>query len=374
MSQTDILNASSAQVARTARFHKLQIADVRRETPDAVSLAFTVPDDLAEAYSFVPGQYLTLRTKLDGEDVRRSYSICSAPSDGELRVALKRVEDGVFSTWANTSLAAGDSLDVMTPTGRFGIQPDSTARRVYAGFAAGSGITPVLSLARGLLATEPDSSFFLFYGNRSVGDMLFREMLEDLKDQFMERFSIFHVFSKEQQDIPALNGRLDAEKIRTILLHVLPTETLDHVFVCGPSGMTDDALSVLQDAGVAEDKIHIERFISTFSGKPRLRQKITSEQAAQTGVVATLIVDGKRADVNVAEEETLLDAALRSGLDLPYACKGGMCSTCRAKVTEGKAEMTLNFSLEKWEVDAGFVLTCQAHPTTEHVTVDYDAM
>ncbi len=353
------------------RFHSLTIADLRRETPDAVSVAFTVPPALTADYAFHPGQYLTLRATVAGEDIRRSYSICSGPDDGELRIAVKRVPGGAFSTWANEALAPGHSVEVMTPTGRFGLAHEPGAARIHVGFAAGSGITPILSIARGVLAREPASRFFLFYGNQSLRSMLFREALEELKDRYLGRLSVFHVLSQEEQDIPVLNGRIDAARVRLLLRHIVPAASVDHVFLCGPTGMLDEIEPVLAELGIPNDRIHVERFVSAGGGVPRPRPAPTSAPPRYT---ASMIVDGNRRDVPIAEGETVLDAALRAGMDLPFACKGGMCSTCRARVVEGAVEMTVNYSLEPWEIQAGFVLTCQAHPTTARVVIDYDAV
>jgi ring-1,2-phenylacetyl-CoA epoxidase subunit PaaE len=352
------------------RFHRLAVSDLRRESSDAVSLTFAVPQELADAYSFAPGQYLTLRTTMDGEEVRRSYSICSGPDDGELRIAVKKVDGGAFSNWAADDLKAGDQLDVMTPTGRFGIAHAPDEARVYVGFAAGSGITPILSIVKGVLAREPNSRFFLFYGNRSTGGMLFREALEELKDRFMQRLSVFHVISGEEQDIPILHGRLDGDKVRVLLRSLVPASSVDHVFICGPAGMSEDIEATCRDIGIAENRIHVERFVSEFGGRPR--PKAVVQVTAPPKAMASLIVDGKRRDVPVAEEESILDAALRAGMDLPFACKGGMCSTCRAKLVEGEARMEVNYSLEPWELNAGFILTCQARPVSDKVVVDYD--
>jgi ring-1,2-phenylacetyl-CoA epoxidase subunit PaaE len=352
------------------RFHRLAVHDLRRETADAISMTFAIPKELAGDYSFAPGQYLTLRTILDGEEVRRSYSICSGPDDGELRIAVKKVDGGAFSNWAAEDLKAGDELDVMTPTGRFGVAPAPEEARIYVGFAAGSGITPILSIVKGVLAREPQSRFFLFYGNRSTSGMLFLEELEELKDRFMQRFSLFHVISGEEQDIPILHGRLDGEKVRVLLRSLVPAASVDHVFICGPIGMSEEIEATCRELGLAEDKIHVERFVSEFGGKPR--PKKTVEADASPNALASLIIDGKRREVPVAEGEAILDAALRVGIDLPFACKGGMCSTCRAKLVEGKAEMELNYSLEPWELQAGFILTCQARPCSDKVVVDYD--
>ena len=353
------------------RFHRLAVNDLRRETPDAVSLTFAIPEELADDYSFAPGQYLTLRTTMDGEEVRRSYSICSGPDDGELRIAVKKVDGGAFSSWAADELKAGDELDVMTPTGRFGVAPAPDEARVYVGFAAGSGITPILSIVKGVLAREPDSRFFLFYGNRSTSGMLFREALEELKDRFMQRLSLFHVISGEEQDIPILHGRLDGEKVRVLLRSLVPAASVDHVFICGPTGMSEDIEATCREIGIAEDRIHVERFVSGVR-RQAAPESDRARRARRRRRWPSLIIDGKRREVPVAEGEAILDAALRAGMDLPFACKGGMCSTCRAKLVEGEAQMEVNYSLEPWELKAGFILTCQARPCSEKVVVDYD--
>jgi ring-1,2-phenylacetyl-CoA epoxidase subunit PaaE len=356
--------------AAAPRFHRLAVADLRREASDAVSMTFAIPTELAADYGFRPGQYLTLRTMLDGEEVRRSYSICSGPDDGEIRIAVKKVDGGAFSNWAADELKCGDELDVMTPTGRFGAIPPAEAARIHVGFAAGSGITPVLSIVKGVLAREPDSRFFLFYGNRSTANILFLEALEELKDRFIDRISIFHVISGEDQDIPILHGRLDGAKVRVLLRSLVPAESIDHLFICGPLGMSEEIEATCRDIGIGEERIHVERFVSEFGGKPRPKTAIVAD--APPKAIASLIIDGKRREVPVAEGEAILDAALRAGVDLPFACKGGMCSTCRAKLIEGEAPMDINYSLESWELEAGFVLTCQAKPSSERVVVDYD--
>jgi ring-1,2-phenylacetyl-CoA epoxidase subunit PaaE len=352
------------------RFHRLTVSDLRRESADAVSMTFAIPGELASDYGFVPGQYLTLRTTLDGEEVRRSYSICSGPDDGELRIAVKKVDGGAFSNFAADELKAGDELDVMTPTGRFGIAHAPGQARLHVGFAAGSGITPLLSIMKGVLAREPHSRFFLFYGNRTTGGMLFREALEELKDRFMQRLSLFHVISGEEQDIPILHGRLDGDKVRVLLRALVAASSVDHVFICGPVGMSEDIEATCRDLGIERTRIHVERFVSEFGGKPRPKAMVAA--SAPPKAMASLIVDGKRRDVPVAEGEAILDAALRAGMDLPFACKGGMCSTCRAKLVEGEAQMEVNYSLEPWELEAGFILTCQARPLSDRVVIDYD--
>jgi ring-1,2-phenylacetyl-CoA epoxidase subunit PaaE len=260
----------------------------------------------------------------------------------------------------------------MTPTGRFGIAPAPEQARTHVGFAAGSGITPILSIVKAVLAREPDSRFFLFYGNRTPDGMLFRAQLEELKDRFIERLSVFHVISGEEQDIPILHGRLDGEKVRVLLRALVPAAQVDHVFICGPAGMSEAVEATCRELGIADERIHVERFVSEFGGRPRPKAVVAA--SAPPKAIAALIIDGKRREVPVADGEAILDAALRAGLDLPFACKGGMCSTCRAKLVEGTAEMELNYSLEPWELKAGFVLTCQARPTSDRVVVDYDQM
>src|SRR5258707_3105296 len=275
----------------TPRFHRLAVNDLRRESADAVSLTFTIPTELADNYRFAPGQYLTLRTTMDGEEVRRSYSICSGPDDGELRIAVKKVDGGAFSNWAAEELKTGDELDVMTPTGRFGVAPAPEQARLYVGFAAGSGITPILSIVKGVLAREPDSRFFLFYGNRLTSGMLFLEELEELKDRFMQRFSLFHVISGEEQDIPILHGRLDGDKVRVLLRSLVPAASVDHVFICGPSGMSEDVETTCREIGIAEDRIHVERFVSEFGGRPRAKKVVST--SAPPKATGALIIDGK---------------------------------------------------------------------------------
>ncbi|MGM4888324.1 1,2-phenylacetyl-CoA epoxidase subunit PaaE [Tardiphaga sp. 20_F10_N6_6] len=357
-------------MSHTPKFHRLAVDDLRRETSDAVSMTFAIPEDLEQDYAFAPGQYLTLRAMMDGEEVRRSYSICSSPDDRELRIAVKKVDGGAFSNWALEQLKSGDELDVMTPTGRFGIAHAPEQARIHVGFAAGSGITPIMSIIRGILAREPQSRFFLFYGNRTASGILFLQALEELKDRFMGRLSVFHVLSQEEQDLPILYGRLDHDKVSILLRAMVPAKAIDHVFICGPVAMSEEIAATCTELGVATEHIHVERFVSGLGGKPRPKPVVAPE--APPKAVAALIVDGKRKDVPMVDGESILDAALRAGMDLPYACRGGMCSTCRAKVVEGDTQMDVNYSLEPWELEAGFVLTCQAHPVSERITVDYD--
>ena len=345
-------------------FHALRIAALRHDTADAVVLTFDVPDALRQAYRFTPGQYLTLRAEIDGHDIRRSYSLCSAPDEPGLRVGIKRVMGGAFSTWANTALKPGHTLQVMTPDGRFGMTPDPAAARCFAAFVAGSGITPVLSLMKALLAGEPASRFFLFYGNRSTDSIMFRSEIEDLKDRFLARLSVFHVLSREEQDIPALNGHLDPDKLRS-LQAMLPK--VEHAFVCGPQPMIEGLPAVLTELGIPH--VHVERFTPSADARPR---PAPVAPTAKPLAIVTIVYEGARVDIPVAAGEAIIDAAIRAGRNLPFSCKGGMCCTCRAKVLEGKVEMAVNYSLEPWELAAGFVLTCQARPVTERVVVDFD--
>ncbi len=353
-----------------ATFHPLRIAAVHTETDDAISLSFDIPDALRPRFAYRPGQYLTLRTTLGGRDVRRSYSICSGLDDPALRVAIKRVDDGVFSGWAHQALAPGHTIDVLPPQGRFTVPIGPDIAQHILAVAAGSGITPVLSIVKTVLARQPRSRVTLLYGSRSTAQILFRDELEALKDQFMHRLSVTHVLSREQQDIPILNGRLDAAKITDLLPRPLPVLAL----LCGPGALIDAATEALAACGMARDSILAERFAPAFERDGQPARATPPRPPAATNAVntATVIADGVSTRIPLTAGETVLDAALRAGLDLPYSCRAGMCSTCRARVTEGAVTMDVNYGLEPWETASGYVLTCQAHPTTPHVTVDYD--
>jgi len=355
-------------------FHRLKISDVRRETPDAVSIAFAVPSNLHEAYKFHPGQHLTLRTDRDGEDIRRSYSICTGLDDGELRVAIKRVEGGAFSTLCNELFKPGDEIDVMTPQGRFGVMPDPFTARNYLAIVAGSGITPILSLLRSILAREPKSRFALIYGNRSTPDIIFKEALEDLKDRFVDRFVVHHVLSREQQDFALFNGRIDGDKIGMLLKSFTALSDIDHAFLCGPGGLIEEGKRALLSLGVPAERIHVEYF--STDGLPVTPRRVSGSKAESQEAVAIAHVTfyGSAYDLSMREGETIIDTSLRAGLELPFSCRGGMCCTCRAKLVSGEVRMETNYSLEPWEMQAGFVLTCQSHPLTPEVTVDYDTV
>lgn len=352
----------------TPQFHRLAIAEVRRETADAVSLRFEVPGELRQAYRFVQGQHVALRAVLDGVEVRRNYSICAGVDDGELRVAVKAVPGGVFSTWANRHLAAGDRVDVMTPEGRFHVPLDASRARHHAAFAAGSGITPVLSLARTTLAREPSSRFTLVYGNRTLADTLFQEALEDLKDRHMGRFVLINLFSREPQEVELFNGRLDAGKVAALADSLLPLDTVDEAFVCGPGAMIDHVGAALRAGGVPAGHMHVERF-----GVPAAAPAHRTEPGDVAQARVTVIADGVRRELPFREgDASILDAAMGAGMNLPYSCKGGMCCTCRARVLEGRVRMDRNYSLEAADVERGFVLTCQSHPLTETVVLSFD--
>lgn len=350
------------------RFHTLRIAEVRRETPESVSLRFELPAELADEYGFVQGQHVALRTAFDGEEQRRSYSICSGCDDGELRVAVKKVPGGRFSTWVNDTLRPGDAIDVMTPEGRFHVPLAPDRARHYVAFASGSGITPVLSLIRTTLAREPRSRFTLVYGNRRQASVMFHEALEDLKDRYLTRFRLFNVFSRESQDVELFNGRIDASKVRRFLDTLIPVAGIDEAFVCGPASMIDEAEGALLAAGVAREHVHVERF-----GVPSDTAASAVDDAHAAEAKLVLVIDGVQREVDFHRgQHSILEAGRAAGLDLPYSCKGGMCSTCRGKLIEGEVKMARNFALEPHEVAAGFVLTCQAYPLTGRVVVSYD--
>jgi ring-1,2-phenylacetyl-CoA epoxidase subunit PaaE len=350
-------------------FHALRVSDVRRETPDTVSVALEVPDDLAEEFAFSPGQFLTFRVDgPDGSALRRSFSICSGLDDGELRVAVKRLSGGVFGVHANDVLQVGDTLDVLAPLGRFTTTIDPAHRKSYLGIAAGSGITPVMSLLRTVLAREPDSRFTLLYGNRNARSVIFRDELLDLKDTHLDRLDIVHLFSQEQQSVPLFNGRLTAHKIRALGERLLDLASYDEVFICGPEPMTLELREALVDLGLDAAHVHLELFGSHVPPPP------APVVAAGDKVRLDVTLGGTTQTVDAAPGETVLEAAGRTGMDLPFSCKGGVCATCRARLVEGSVDMAVNYALEPWELDAGFVLTCQSRPTSDQVTVDYDAV
>lgn len=355
------------------KFHPLRVRDIRQETEDAVSVAFEVPNELVEDYQFTQGQYLTFRTDINGEEVRRSYSICTCPTDHDLRVAIKKVDGGKFSTFANESLKVGEVLDVMTPLGRFYTELNPTNAKCYLAFAAGSGITPVMSHIKTILSTEPNSEFTLVYGNKTTQSIIFREELEDLKNEYMNRLRVFHVLSREASEFPFLQGHIDSEKCGTFFKHFIDLETIDDVFLCGPAPMIESVKEALFESGMDRKKVHFELFASP---QQLQQQKDSSKKKTEvTGVKAhvKIILDGLAMEFDMESSQTnILDAALANGADLPYACKGGVCATCRAKIDHGEVEMDVNYSLEPDELERGFVLTCQSHPKSSKVVVNFD--
>lgn len=348
-------------------FHELKIAGVRPETEGAVAISFEVPEVLAETFAWEPGQYLTLRAEVAGEDMRRSYSIASLPGQ-PLTVGVKRVEGGAFSTFAQ-GLKPGDTIRVMPPEGRFVCR--GTEERIVL-IAAGSGVTPMIAIAAAALARGAEVT--LVYGNRRTDTIMFREVLEALKDRYMGRFTLIHVLSREPQDVPLLTGRVDGEKIaRLAQAGAVDIAGADGVFLCGPGEMIDDVAGALAGLGVPAERVHHERFFMEGDA-PRAPRSAEAEKAAAGGVEVEVVLDGARRGFRVeAGDDSVLEAAERQGLELPYSCRGGMCCTCRCRVAEGSAEMAVNYSLEPWELEAGFVLACQARPTSDRLVLDFDA-
>lgn len=354
-------------------FHSLVVKKIQQETEDCISIAFHVPENLIELFQFKQGQSLTVRKIIGMEEVRRTYSICSSPFDNELKVAVKKVEGGVFSTWANEELKEGDYLDVMPPVGKFYTDLDPSQHKNYVAFVAGSGITPVLSIIKTTLLTEAKSSFTLVYGNRNKNSIIFKEELEALKDKFINRFRIYHILSREQTDVEINNGKIDIEKLETLFSKLIDLKKCDEFFLCGPEEMIFCIKGFLQARSVPADKIHFELF--TIPGQKQKTRNKKQETKITTGPLSkvTVKVDGVSFDFDLGyHTESILDAALKQGADLPYACKGGVCTTCKARITEGKVEMDVNWSLEPDEIEKGFVLTCQSHPISDRVKVDFD--
>ncbi|MFI5447472.1 1,2-phenylacetyl-CoA epoxidase subunit PaaE [Polaromonas sp. UC242_47] len=367
-------------------FHSLTISRVTLEAAGAVAIRFAIPAELQDLYRFTPGQFLTLKASVNGEPVRRSYSICSSTqqfaSRGEIEVGIKPVQAGVFSNWV-TRLQPGDTLEVMPPEGRF--TPRLTGARHRVGWAAGSGITPLLSIISSTLASEPDSRFTLVYGNQHVNTILFNEALQDLKDSYPARLTLIHVFSRQAQEVALFNGRLDATKVGELLASLVPADSIDETFVCGPEAMIEACELALLAAGVPRERIHAERFTtgerspvatkSIAGGAHGIRAEGQNDyiNPATPGPIRLSVqLDGKSHELRMHADERVLDVALAAGLDLPYSCKGGVCCTCRAKVVQGRVHMEKNFTLEDWEVQKGFVLSCQARPLSDSLSISYD--
>ncbi|OSZ82707.1 phenylacetic acid degradation protein [Chitinophagaceae bacterium IBVUCB1] len=357
------------------KFYNLEVAEVKQETSDCVSVALHVPAEQKDNFVFAAGQYLTFRTQLNGEEVRRSYSICVSPDEGELRVAVKKVDGGKFSTFANDVLKKGDVMEVMPPMGKFSPRASDKKAKNYLAVVAGSGITPVMSIMKTVLKNEPDSTFTLIYGNRSRGTIIFREEIEGLKNIYMQRLRVYHILSREQMDVPLFNGRISADKCSEFCDTLINIKGIDEAFICGPEDMILSVKQRLIDLGIPSEQVHIELFTSPDQPKAT-HEKWAKEHSTDNGKMSkvSITLDGTTFDMDLAYNgDSILDAALKMGADLPFACKGGVCCTCRAKVTEGAVDMEVNYSLEKDEIAKGFVLTCQSHPRTDRVVIDFDA-
>ena len=353
------------------KFHSIKIADIYKETKDCSVVSFDVPSDLRHDFNFKPGQYLTLRTSINDQDIRRSYSLCSSPLENKWQVAVKKINGGLFSAFVNDSLKIGDVIDVMTPSGKFTSEGLPNQNKNYIAFAAGSGITPILSMIKTFLANEPQSTFKLFYLNRSVKSIIFKEAIEQLKNTYFDRFEIFHFLTKEHRSIELLNGRFTKEKLEIITKNIINIPTTDECFICGPEQMIFLVRDELIAAGLDKNKIHYELFTSGITEEDKARMaKIVEKKVDGTDVT---IIDGGKEFHFVMDDDfdNILDGALAAGADLPFACKGGVCSTCKCKVISGTVEMKVNYSLDENEVAKGLVLSCQAVPTSKKVIVDF---
>ena len=349
-------------------FHRLRVSEVSPLTDDAVAVTFDVPPELAEAFRYLPGQHMTLRALIDGRDVRRSYSICSNANEGKLRVGIKRLPGGAFSSYATSVLAAGDVIDAMPPVGEFSIVPDPTTARHRVAIAAGSGITPVLSLISTTLESELRSSWTLLFGNRTANTVMFLEELEGLKDRYPDRFQMFHLFSREGADLPLLVGRIDDEKLRAVN-RLLGGRPVRGWYLCGPYDMVMTARETLSSLGVEPDLIHDELF---FAGPVDPSSLPPEPSPGEGSVELRVILDGRAVETRMTADTSILDAALRVRSELPFSCKGGMCASCKGRIEEGEVRMDKNYALIDSEVDAGYVLTCQSHPVSDRVVVRYD--
>jgi len=353
-------------------FHTIKINEVRKETADCVSVSFEIPPELKKEFSFRQGQSLTMRTSLNGEEVRRTYSICSSPLDNEWRVAIKKVDGGLFSTFANDQLKKGDVLEVMSPVGKFYTVLDPANRKNYLAFAAGSGITPIISIIKTTFLTEPHSNFTLVFGNRKRSSIIFFEELEGLKNKYIDRLNLIHILSRERTDTPINSGRITVDKL-VELSKLIAYETIDEFFICGPEAMIFSTKQFLEQKGVTQKKIHFELFTSSVPQKIKPPVELSE---TPIGLLSNITVkaDGRSFDFTLPlnSESTILDAALKQGANLPYACKGGMCCTCKARLLEGEVDMDVHWGLEEEEVEKGFILTCQSHPKTKKVVVDFD--
>lgn len=351
-------------------FHKLTIKDIRKETEDCVSIDFEIPAEVKEEFRFLAGQNITMKKYFDGEEIRRSYSICSGPFENELRVAVKKVPGGAFSTFANEQLKKGDSLDVLPPTGNFYTTFCKEQKQNYLFTAAGSGITPVISLIKTILTTEQESVITLLYGNKGLGSVIFKDQLEALKDKYLQRLTVHYIFSREQTEAEFNSGRIDDEKLKQ-LSKLINFNSIDNFFICGPEPLIYSTKDFLVNQGINPEKIHFELFTTPTKEHTQIFEAV--EQKTGEGSEITMRIDGRSFEFNLDYNgKTILDAGLDLGADLPFACKGGVCCSCKAKLVEGEVEMEANYGLEKSELKAGYILTCQSHPRSEKIIVDYD--
>ncbi len=355
-------------------FRPLAILDIRNETDDCVSVSFHVPDEWKEEFTFKAGQNITLRTRIRGEEIRRSYSICSSPFENELRIAIKKVEEGLFSSHAHTHFKSAQILDVLPPTGNFILPTDASNKKHYVAFAAGSGITPVISLLKTILKEEPRSRFTLIYGNRTRGSVIFREELLALKNEFPEQFQLMTIFSREKTDAPVFEGRIDAAKCEMIFKQILPLSEEQEFLLCGPAPMIFSVRSWLLEQKIKEKKIHFELFSDPGElGKPGEKTSAVVAESSEIKSLVTIRLDGISSDYLIpVQGSTILEAAIQAGADLPYACRAGVCASCRAKLVKGKVTMDQNYSLADEEIEQGFILACQSHPASEKLIIDFD--
>jgi ring-1,2-phenylacetyl-CoA epoxidase subunit PaaE len=360
-----------------SRFHTLRVKDVKKETPETVSVELDIPQELKDVFRFKAGQYLTFKVKVNGEELRRSYSICSSPFENSLRVAVKEIENGRVSGYFNHEVKSGHVLEVMPPLGNFTTEPSASNRKAYVAFAAGSGITPIISIIKAVLEGEPSSTFRLFYGNRDGKSVIFKDELERLQARYSDRLNLHFLYSRQPSSDPLFEGRISKDKIEALSRKFPAVLQADEYFLCGPKPMIEAASGLLNERGVDKSKVHFELFTNAIPGEAAAQDESTPETSgpeSNTGISKVLVIlDGDETEIEVDAQTTILDAALDAGLDVPYACTGGSCCTCRAKTIEGHADMEVNYALTDQEVTDGYILTCQAHPTTPRMVVDYDA-
>jgi len=350
-------------------FYEITVQEIIRETDDCLSITFDIPEKFVNDFNYKSGQYITLKAEIEKEEVRRSYSLCSEPSSKSHKIAIKKIENGLFSSYAHQQIKVGDSIEVMAPAGNFQHIPNASNEKNYALFAAGSGITPILSILKSILRHEPNSHVNLIYGNKGINSIIFKEEIEALKNTYLNQMSVVHILSRENLGNAMQQGRIDKVKCEMLLKTYFNQSKIDDVFICGPEQMTLDIREVMIEQGMHSKQIHLELFGTGYDKKEKLKSIVKNEADSQI----TLFMDGDEYEFDLnTNDVSILDAAQKTGLDVPYACKGGVCCTCKAKVIEGTVEMDVNYALEQDELDRGYILTCQAHPTSEKVTVTFD--